>query len=111
MKPLDKTKKYDLRKLSDEQLIVVLDWLLKNYTRWELVGLNSFKENSKKFSLIYDPVYTWLWGDFLNSTCTTELFETEKTELTLDDLHKDIKVLSDKYREQGFKIVLMFENL
>lgn len=107
MKNLDKTKKYDLRQLNDEQLQAVLDWLKDNDKDWENKSIGVFKPSYLSHSLaFFDPDFK-IFGD-IDETCTNalELFNDEET-----SIYDDILSLIEKGKQQGLKIVVTFEKL
>lgn len=104
MKPLDKTKKYDLNKLSDEQSDELLNWLKENDKGWDDVTLSCFKRGLDNVVLVFNKGWTWDYG-FENSTCATELFES------VEDLHRKMLELMELGKQQGIKVVVTFDKL
>lgn len=103
---LDKTKKYDLRQLNDEQLQAVLDWLKENDTGWNNRSIKVFKPSYLSSPLsFYGPDFK-ISGP-LDETCTNalELFNDES------DVYKIAHNLIEKGKQQGLKIVVTFEKL
>lgn len=75
MKKLDRTKKYDLSQLNDEQLQAVLDWLKENDTGWDNCHIDKLKSS---FCILSNDYGEWkLQTSKGNETNTLELFDEE----------------------------------
>ena len=104
MKSLDITKKYDLSKLNDEQLQIVLDWLKENDTGWGITDLDYFKYGLHKYHLLFNNDFVWGKG-LENTTNALELFEENES------VYDDMLSLIEKGKQHGLKIVVTFEKL
>lgn len=104
MKDLDRTKKYDLSQLNDEQLQAVLDWLKENDTGWEEVDLINFSYRVKDTYLIY-PLDGWYWSVSKDDlTNAIELFDER-----LSNVKVDLKTPSDLTNKQREALISMFD--
>ena len=99
MKRLDRTKKYDLSKLTDEQYIAIINSLDDSYP-------------TKRFKQMYFGLCWCLANDLTSElTCATELFIEGKSE-TLErilnknetTLSQDIEILKRKALMQGLTL-------
>lgn len=105
---LDKTKKYDLSQLNDEQLQAVLDWLKKNDTGWGDVDITRFRRNSGGYNLRYDEDFAWHWIDEMEYDKATNALELFSDDASVYD---DMLSLIEKGKQHGLKIVVTFEKL
>lgn len=90
MKELDKTKKYDLSKLTDEQLIRVVEEVNRGVEIDNKVNLNWLK-CFKDTHMFYCLSGCWRFTEYTNDNyiCATELFEDETEKSIKDILAKD----------------------
>lgn len=100
MRDLDRTKKYDLSQLNDEQLQAVFDWLKDNDKFWDHYPVAEFKTGK---TIFFDG-YEWMFSseDPVNAI---ELFNDES------DVYKIARDLVEKGKQQGLKVVVTFEKL
>lgn len=99
---LDRTKKYDLSQLNDEQLQAVLDWLKENDTGWEDKEIENIKTS---FYVLGYSCDEWIFERIDYATNALELFNDETS------VYDDILSLIEKGKQQGLKIVVTFEKL
>lgn len=104
MRDLDRTKKYDLSQLDDEQLQAVLDWLKENDTGWDNSHIGRLKSS---FCVLHYEYGEWKLQTLKgNETNALELFDNDD-----NSVYDDMLSLIEKGKQNGLKIVVTFEKL
>lgn len=87
LKPLDKTKRYDLSELNDEELLCVLNWLKENDKGWGGTTLGNITEC--KNILLYFFIETWVWEhDFTKKSIKPIFIQENKQDQFLTELQE-----------------------